>query len=263
LGLVYNLEDADLVRGLSGQLALAIERLMLVEREKTLIRVSAEAELKALRAQINPHFLFNALNTIISLIEERPEEAEETVQHLAAIFRQVLQTSSRTFITLDEEMNLVNHYLSIEKARFGKRLQVEQRMAPELNTHPVPAFVVQTIVENAIKHGLEKKRGKGILKIVGQKGEKDMAEVCIFDSGVGIPHLFENAKDTSFYGLGLQNIATRLEKLYHRDDLLQIYSEPGSGTEVKLMLPTEYTSDPASTPLAPDSTLEPAAPRDG
>lgn len=252
---VYNLEDADLVRGLSGQLALAIERLLLVEREKALIRVSAEAELKALRAQINPHFLFNALNTIISLIEERPEEAEETVQHLAAIFRQVLQTSSRTFITLDEELQLVNHYLSIEKARFGKRLQVEQSLASSLRSHLVPAFVIQTIVENAIKHGLEKKRGKGKLKITGQVNEDGIAEVCIWDSGVGIPHLFEDANDTSFYGIGLQNIATRLEKLYQKKDLLRIHSEPGSGTEVRLKLPTNYLED-ADTPITASDLVD-------
>ena len=99
----YNLEDIDIIRGLSGQLVLAIERLLLVEREKELIKVSAEAELKALRAQINPHFLFNALNTIIALIEETPDEAEEVVQHLAAIFRHILNIGSRTFVSLEEE----------------------------------------------------------------------------------------------------------------------------------------------------------------
>ena len=233
----YNIEDIDLLRGISGQLALAIERLLLVEREKTLIRVSAEAELKALRAQINPHFLFNALNTIISLIEERPEEAEETVQHLAAIFRHILQTSSRTFISLNDELELVNHYLAIEKARFGDKLNVEQQVEPSLGAHPVPAFVVQTLVENAIKHGLEKKRGVGILKITGKMNTDGIPEVCVWDSGVGIPSLFENGENTDFYGIGLQNIATRLEKLYDRSDLLRIQSTQKEGTEINLLLP--------------------------
>ena len=243
----FNIEDVDLLRGLSGQLALAIERLLLVEREKTLIRVSAEAELKALRAQINPHFLFNALNTIISLIEERPEEAEETVQNLAAIFRHILHTSSHTFVSLDEELLLVNHYLSIEKARFGEKLTVEEHIDPRIKNHPVPAFVIQTLVENAIKHGLEKKRGDGVLKIIGRLNEMGIPEICISDSGVGIPALFDNGTDRSFYGLGLQNIATRLEKLYDRTDLLQIRSSKNKGTEVNLRLPyvVNHESDSA------------------
>ncbi len=249
---LYNLEDVDLLRGLSGQLALAIERLLLVEREKMLIRMSAEAELKALRAQINPHFLFNALNTIISLIEERPEEAEETVQNLSAIFRHTLQTSSRSFISLEDEIKLVNHYLSIEKARFGDRLSVEEFLDPGLRYHPVPAFVVQTIVENSIKHGLEKKRGKGILKIICKPNDNNEVEVCVWDSGVGIPNLFENKSDTSFYGIGLQNIAMRLEKLYGRTDLFQMTSLPNEGTEVKLILPERVNKEDEPSALYPD-----------
>ena len=224
---------------------------MLVEREKNLIRVSAEAELKALRAQINPHFLFNALNTIISLIEERPEEAEETVQHLAAIFRHILQTSSRTFVTLEAELQLVDHYLAIEKARFGDRLTVERHLDAAIRSHPVPAFVIQTLVENAVKHGLEKQRGAGVLKIIGRMTPAGVPEICIWDSGAGIPALFENPEDTSFYGLGLKNVASRLEKLYGRTDLLTIQSTPENGTEVKLLLPFRALKEeaPALAPL--------------
>lgn len=235
----YNLSDLDILRGLSGQLVLAIERLMLVEREKALIKVTAEAELKALRAQINPHFLFNALNTIISLIEERPDDAEEVVQHLAAIFRHILNTGSQTFITLEEELELVNHYLSIEQARFGEKLKVEQSLTSTAWQQPVPAFVIQTLVENAIKHGIEKKRGGGSVKIIGRSTEPGMVEVCISDSGVGIPHLFEGQEDTSFFGIGLRNIATRMEKLYKRVDLLTIKSNPVHGTEVRISFPAE------------------------
>ncbi|MEZ4698912.1 MAG: histidine kinase [Rhodothermales bacterium] len=237
---VFNLEDLELLRGLSGQLALAIERLLLVEREKTLIRVSAEAELKALRAQINPHFLFNALNTIIALIEERPEEAEATVQHLASIFRHILNTSSRPYVTLDEERRLVNHYLSIEKARFGDQLDVHIDIPPQYGMHPVPAFALQTIVENAVKHGLEKKRGVGYLRIAGRQFGTDGVELVISDTGVGIEDLFDATEEVSraaFFGIGLQNIATRLEKLYGETDLLQIRSKPDSGTHVTLRLP--------------------------
>ena len=233
----FNIEDVDLLRGLSAQLALAIERLFLVEREKALIKVTAEAELKALRAQINPHFLFNALNTIIAFIEEGPEEAEAVVQHLASIFRHTLYTGSRTFVTLEEELELVNHYLCIEKIRFNEKLEIEQGVTPLIGLHPVPAFVIQTLVENAIKHGLEKKRGAGKLKIIGRPVDEGAVEVCVWDSGVGIPHLFDGEGDESFYGIGLRNIANRMEKLYSRTDLLKLTSSPDQGTEVRITFP--------------------------
>lgn len=258
---VYNLEDLDLLRALSGQLALAIERLVLVDREKTLIRVSAEAELKALRAQINPHFLFNALNTIVALIEERPQDAEATVQSLAAIFRHILNTSSRSFVTLEEEGRLVNHYLNIEKARFGEQLQVEIDLPAGFGTHPVPAFALQTIVENAVKHGLEKKRGPGRLRIQARKDDAGGIVLSVSDSGVGIRELFEAGEGIAtdgFYGIGLRNIATRLEKLYGETDLLEIRSSPDTGTLVTMHLPRPRelaAPDPSSsapaTPIAP------------
>ncbi|MDX1546529.1 MAG: histidine kinase, partial [Rhodothermales bacterium] len=137
-GSVYNLEDLDLLRALSGQLALAVERLNLIERERALIRESAEAQLSALRAQINPHFLFNALNTIVSLITEQPAQAVEAVEHLAAIFRHILQTGGRAFVSVQEEFGLVDHYLAIEEMRFGERLRIERHIDPLLHTHPVP-----------------------------------------------------------------------------------------------------------------------------
>ncbi len=250
----FNIGDIEVLRAVSGQLVLAVERLLLVEREKTLIKVSAEAELKALRAQINPHFLFNALNTIIALIEEGPDEAEEVVHHLASIFRHILQTGSRTFVSLDEEMELVNHYLCIEKARFGAKLELEQSIAPDIRLHPVPAFAIQTLVENAIKHGIEKKRGVGELKILCRPLSEDEIEVCVWDSGIGIPNLFDGEKDHSFYGIGLRNIATRMEKLYQRIDLLNIESSPGQGTEVRIVFPKtvhaeEYPDAYATEPL--------------
>ncbi|MCH8277237.1 MAG: histidine kinase, partial [Bacteroidetes bacterium] len=157
---VYNLEDLEQMRTLGNQLALAVERLKLVERERQLAKATSSAHLRALRAQINPHFLFNTLNTILSLIEERPEEAEAVVEHLASIFRYTLQAGDKAFVGMEDEFALVDHYLRIESARFGDRLTVDCTMDPSLAGHPVPALAVQTIVENAIKHGLEKRRDK-------------------------------------------------------------------------------------------------------
>jgi signal transduction histidine kinase len=238
---VYNLEDLDLLRSVSGQLALAIERLILVEREKMLARQHAEAQLVALRAQINPHFLFNALNTIIALIEERPEDAETTVEHLAAIFRHILQTGGLAFVPLEDELTLVNHYLGIEQARFGAKLAVKQHLDPTVRLHPVPAFAIQTLVENAVKHGLEPQRGGGVLEIDCRAVDTGGAEVVVRDTGVGIPSLLHDGHGPdaapSLYGIGLNNVASRLEQLYGRAGLLRIESNAGTGTAAYIHLP--------------------------
>lgn len=238
---VYNLEDLELLRALGGQLALAVERLELIEREKLLIKETAEAQLMALRAQINPHFLFNALNTIISLIEDKPQEAEAAVEHLSSIFRHVLNTGSQPFVTLEEEIFLVSNYLAIERSRFGSKLQTELRVEPQAKTHMVPAFALQTLVENAIKHGIEKLRGPGRLLVSCQMVE-DKLEIVVEDNGVGIPELFNQPENqpltSSFFGIGLQNVASRIERLYGRTDLLSIKSTPDEGTDVRLILPS-------------------------
>jgi two-component system, LytTR family, sensor kinase len=245
---VYNLEEVDLLRSFSSQLGLAIERLDLVERERALVRETAEAQLVALRAQINPHFLFNALNTIMALIEERPEEAEETVAHLAAIFRHTLQTGGQPFVPLEDELALVTHYLSVEQKRFGASLSVEQHLDASLQQHPVPAFAIQTLVENAVKHGLAMRRGGGTLRITCVPDGPDRAEVVVSDTGIGIPDLFgqdEAVPDPAFFGIGLRNISARLEQLYGRTDLLRFSSTPETGTIVRLILP-HFAAPPLS-----------------
>ncbi len=240
---VYNLEDLDQLRSLSGNLALAVDRLALVEREKFLAAESSEAHLVALRSQINPHFLFNSLNTLLSLIEEKPSEAEAVVQHLASIFRHTLQAGSSAFVSMEAETSLVQHYLSIEKARFGDRLDVTFEVDETLKSHPVPAFAVQTLVENAIKHGLEKRRASGSLSIIVSPSEKSLAQVVVTDSGVGIPSLFgKNGTQFGkepFFGIGLSNVYDRLRQLFNRDDLLGFRSDPEKGTAVTMLLPKQ------------------------
>ena len=247
---VYNLEDVEMLKALCGQLAVASERLGLIEREKALVRESAEAQLAALRAQINPHFLFNALNTIAALIQEKPDEAEDTVQQLAGLFRYVLQTGSRTFVPLSEELRLVRQYLRIEQARFADKMTVEEAWDESLNDVSVPAFVVQTLVENAVKHGIERKRGGGTIRLSSRRREDGSVEITVADTGVGIPALFadtsgavsgaaENKATPAFFGIGLRNVADRLEQLYGRTDLLDMTSDPDHGTVVRLVLPAE------------------------
>ena len=253
---VYNLEEIDALKALGAQLAVASERLALVERERALERRTAEAELAALRAQINPHFLFNALNTIAALIAEKPDEAEATVETLAGLFRDVLTSSGKRFVPLAAEMRLVERYLAIEKARFGERLGVYVEVSPEAAETPVPAFAVQTLVENAVKHGIEGKRGGGAVRItalvVAPEASGDGAAtgpetvVTVEDTGVGIPALFAvgasgdagapSPEAPPFHGVGLSNVADRLRQLYGTPDRLAIASSP-AGTSASLRLP--------------------------
>ena len=249
---VYTTADVERLRGLAGQLALATERLRLLEREKTLVRQTTEAELVALRAQINPHFLFNALNTVAALIAERPEEAEATVESLAGLFRDVLSASGRPFVSLTDELRLVRRYLDVEQARFGDSLHVEIDVDPALAGVEVPAFAVQTLVENAVKHGIERKRGGGTVRVRVHEETAGLTLVEVSDTGVGIPALFAETLPSvespppsdaaaapalpPYFGDGLTNVAQRLRQLYGPPDCLVVSSTP-DGTTATLTLP--------------------------
>jgi len=232
---VYNVDDLNVLRSLASQFGLALERLYLIERERVLARQSAEAQLVALRAQINPHFLFNALNTIAAFVGERPDDAEHVVEHLAAIFRHTLNTASALHVPLGAEMDLVRHYLAVEKARFGEKLDVYFEIEPSLRAAPIPAFCVQTLVENAVKHGITPKRTGGRIEIVARKHDADIL-ITVFDTGVGLPKAPESAP-TSFFGIGLRNVSSRLMHLYQRNDLLTFSPGPSGGSRFTLRLP--------------------------
>lgn len=233
---VYNLDDVDLLRSLAASFGLAVERLSLIEREKELARQHSEAQLVALRAQINPHFLFNALNTIAALIEENPPEAEAAVEHLAAIFRHTLRTAGAATVPLGTELTLVRHYLAIEQARFGERLVVTIDVPDDALDVPVPAFAVQTLVENAVKHGLEPARGTGHLRI-GARTTHEALVLTVADDGVGIPELFGAGASTGHHGVGLSNVADRLVRLYGPASTLRHESRPGAGTWATMQVP--------------------------
>ncbi len=240
---VFNLDDIDQLRWLSTQLALAVERVKLVERQNMLTRETAQAQLVALRSQINPHFLFNALNTIMALIEEKPDDAERTLEHLAAIFRHILNAGDRTFVSVDEELTLVRHYLAIEKARFGDKLVIEEQIEQSARAFPVPAFAIQTLVENAVKHGIEKKIDGGTITVDVSRPNGTTLSILVKDTGIGIPELFgstdDDGRDRDYFGIGLNNVVTRVEQLYGRDDIFSITSIPGEGTSVRLRIPIE------------------------
>ncbi|MEY3442252.1 MAG: hypothetical protein RLZZ519_533 [Bacteroidota bacterium] len=226
---VFNLDDQELLQRIVQQTRLTLGVLHLLEREKLLMQKNYEANLTALRSQINPHFLFNTLNTISALIHDDPDDAEVAVEKLAFIFRYTLKNSDKATVTLKDELSLVRTYLDIEKIRFGDRLQLQLDIDENLLEVSLPAFVIQTVVENCIKHGIAKIIGKGMVSIkVKPRGELVCCE--IEDNGPGIDH------KRIFASTGLSNTHTRMSQIYGRDDLL-VFENTGNGTKVTVLLP--------------------------
>jgi two-component system, LytTR family, sensor kinase len=229
---------------------LRTEREML-EREtrETLLRQQlTDAELRALRSQVNPHFLFNSLNTIADLIITNPERAELMTVRLAKTFRHVLAQSSRPFTSVQEEIEFVRTYLYIEEARFSDRLQVQIDVAPEVTTEQIPSLILQPIVENALKHGLAPKLGIGHLWIAAHCIGN---QIClqVEDDGVGPASSAFSKPNGSHWplgtfsaeaeksGVGLANIAQRLRTLYRDGASVSFESREVGGSRVTLLLP--------------------------
>ncbi|MFZ5814635.1 MAG: sensor histidine kinase [Bacillota bacterium] len=205
----------------------------------------AEAELNALRAQINPHFLFNALNTIISYSRDDPETTRRLLHRLADLFRGSMQSSGQ-MLPFADEFEQVKNYLYIEQARFRERLRVVYDIDPQVLGVMVPALAVQTLVENAVRHGLSPKQGPGTLTLVGRLDFIAMRAVIeVRDDGVGmdparLPELLRPRQGRAGgggHGLGLANINERLRRLYGNDCRLRIRSSPGKGTSVVMRIP--------------------------
>jgi signal transduction histidine kinase len=230
---VYNLSDLELISQLVQQTQLTLNVLHLVDREKELIQQTYEANLTALRSQINPHFLFNTLNSIGELVHESADLAEQAVEKLAFIFRYTLRMSSQNFVTLGDEMSLITTYLDLEKIRFGDRLDNFISMEPEVKEVMIPAFILQTLVENCIKHGIAKILHKGRVSVKAFR-EEDYLVCEVVDNGPGID-LTRIHKST-----GLSNSIARLENIYDVKNLLY-FENTGNGTYVRLRIPLNAT----------------------
>jgi two-component sensor histidine kinase len=203
--------------------------------EEKLKALATQAELKALKAQINPHFLFNSLNTIASLTTSAPAKAEEAVEKLADGFRYVLSSSDREFVTLQNEIDFLDSYLDVEKARFGDKLEVIKSVQPEtLNTH-IPSLILQPLVENCLKHG---RSPEGNARIEIQCFlESDDVKIEIRDQGRGAPEGIKKGIYTQ--GTGLRNVNERLLKAYGEGYGLKIKDNNPSGAIATLIIPKE------------------------
>ncbi|SHE34924.1 sensor histidine kinase [Alkalibacter saccharofermentans] len=215
-----------------------------------------ETKLKVLQAQINPHFLFNALNTISSLcIIEKASKTQEVVYILSDILRYTLRKTSK-MVSLGEELKYIERYLQFQKTRFHSRLNYKIFISKELETIEIPFMTLQPLVENAIIHGLEPKEEGGIITIIGYPLKKDVL-ITIEDNGVGIPpnklKLLLNNKEVPpansindaghTTGLGIHNVNDRLVHYYGQDYSLKISSISNSGTRITVTIPSNLIKE--------------------
>lgn len=220
-----------------------IVRRLHVEQQRV-VRADAlrsRARLQALRARVRPHFLFNALHSVLSLIRWSPERAERALEQLADLLRYATgrgDGEGTDEVTLDRELTMVRRYLELEKLRLGDRLIVEERVDDEVLDARVPPLAVQPLVENAIQHGIAPRGEGGTLKIeaeMSSEGERPSVAIAVRDDGPGES---QEVVETS-NGSGLRLVRDRLDLLYGDDADLEVETRPGEGFEARVRIPVE------------------------
>lgn len=196
-----------------------LERQKLEQRKTDAEKLSRDAELYKLRQQLQPHFLFNSLNSINALIGQNPQQARKMVQQLSDFLRGTLKKEESQLVTLEEEISYLNLYLEIEKVRFGNRLQTQIDMSTDCKNKYLPTLLLQPIVENAIKFGLYDTTGQTLIKIECSGNEKELQIT------VSNPFDPDTASPRQGTGFGLASIRRRLYLLYARNDLLTIETD--------------------------------------
>jgi two-component system LytT family sensor kinase len=213
---------------------------MKLEEQKRLL---LEARLDALQRQINPHFLFNTLNSIASLVRMKPELAREMTVKLANILRALLKDHD-TYVPLSEELDFTDDYLDIEVVRFGaEKLRVEKEIDPRTLDVLVPSILLQPLIENSIKHGLEPRIGGGTVTLRSRMaGDRVIIEVA--DDGVGMGNRPVSALPRTGAGIGMKNVQERLEVLYGNQARFSVVSNPGRGTLISIDIPANLPDTP-------------------
>jgi two-component system LytT family sensor kinase len=196
-------------------------------------RLLAEARLEALTSQINPHFLFNTLNSVSSLIRTDPNKARLMVLNLSRVLRRLLR-KHENFSSLREELSFIEDYLSIEVARFGDKLRIERDVDPDTLEMLVPSMLLQPLVENSIKHGLSGKVEGGTICIRARRSG-DRLHLSVTDDGVGIPEA--RLANLLEHGIGVSNVNERLKVLFGETYRMWIDSQPGRGTQIEIEIP--------------------------
>nr|WP_037915940.1 histidine kinase [Actinacidiphila yeochonensis] len=229
--------SAGLVRA-AGEVALwVITQLELAELDRSRTRV-IEAELRALRAQISPHFVYNSLTAIASFVRTDPDQARELLLEFAELTRYSLRRHGE-FSTLAEELHSVDRYLRLERARFGARLRVDLLIAPEVLPVAVPFLCLQPLVENAVRHGLGPKPDSGRITIRAEDAGSE-CRISVEDDGVGMDPEQVRAQLAGRAGgqsLGLGNVDERLRRVFGDDYGLVVETERGAGTKINIRVP--------------------------
>ncbi len=218
-------------------------QLELAELDQSRARL-VRAEVRALRAQISPHFVYNALTTIASFVRTDPERARELLLEFAEFTRYSFRSHGE-FTTLAEELRSIDRYLTLERARFGDRLEVRLQIAPEVLPVAVPFLALQPLVENAVRHGLARKTGVGTVSIVAE----DAGAACLIsveDDGVGMdPEVLRRRPEGGGH-IGLGNIDDRLRSVFGDEFGLVVETAPGAGTKVSMRVPKFHAGVRAS-----------------
>ena len=188
-----------------------------------------ELELKTIKSHINPHFIFNALNSIRALVDENPQRARRAITELSNILRSSMQTEKMETVPLEQELNIVKDYLALEQMRFEERLKVQFHIDEDTLSQPVPPMMLQTLAENAIKHGISKQVNGGVITITSDLVD-DHYEIIIRNSGILNGH-------TSQTGFGLQSTRDRLNVLFGQRASFEIKDIPGNMVEAKVVMP--------------------------
>jgi two-component system, LytTR family, sensor kinase len=216
----------------------ASAQLALAELDSSRDRL-ARAEVRALRAQISPHFIYNALTAIASFVRTDPERARELILEFAEFTRYSFRSHGE-FTTLAEELRSIDRYLTIERARFGERLQVKLQIAPEVLPVGLPFLCLQPLVENAVRHGLSRKPGVGTISIVARDNGAE-CHLTVEDDGVGMDPavLTEGTEEPTDAGqhVGLSNVDDRLRTVFGDQYGLVVETAPGAGTKVSMRIP--------------------------
>lgn len=194
-----------------------------------------QIELNNLKSQLNPHFIFNALNSIRALVDENPLKSKQAINQLSNILRNSLASDKKGLTKFDEELKIVKDYLGLEHIRFEERLKTEFDIDPESNEFFVPPLMIQTLVENGIKHGISKLTAGGLIQMKTQV-EKDRLRIRIRNSGRLVNGEMKNAS-----GLGIRNTVQRLKLIYGDDASFRIVNENDNFVLTEIVIPQKHT----------------------
>jgi len=214
-------------------------------REAELESRLAEARLAALRMQLHPHFLFNTLNSIASLVHDKPYVAEEMIESLSELLRVTLNHSDRQEVTVREELEFLDRYLHIEQTRFGERLRVERRIDPDVFDAMVPTLVLQPLVENSVRHGIEKQIAPGCISITIERAGPKL-RLLVNDNGRGCQTARHKLKE----GVGLSNTRSRLKELYGESGVLELQPGSSGGFVATVTIPWRTNQPRPEAPVA-------------